>query len=788
VTAKRPGGFVRRGRALLAVVALLSTSASLAPSWAATLLSGNVSSEEGQQPLANVNVGVTRATQVASLAPGSPIPVEWSTTTDASGDYSFTLDETLPGMEQLHVYSWHHTVFNELNGGVDTSGVTPLASDLALPGVVTIDLTAGPATGIDFEVASSLRNELVTMNDGVTRLATDIWLPSRRAGLSFPVLLNRTPYDTLGEEPLRAFSVAGYAVLQQNTRGRHLSEGTDEVFDDDGWRPPHRDGYDTVEWIAAQPWSNGKVGTFGLSAHGITQYLLAGAAPPSLVCGAADFASGDFYNDGAYPGGEFRKHMIETWLADQGSLHKLPEWQAHPTEDAYWIERNLATRIDQVRIPMLHIGGWYDVFADGTLRFFREMQDSGAEGARRNQKLLVGPWTHSGYFDSNQGELLYPLNSVLVNYQEILVDWYGFWMKGEDTGVMDDPPVRYYVMGPGLPEGVAGPGNDWRDAPEWPPATTATPYYLQPGGTLSTAPPASGGGESVYTSDPAAPVPTDGGGNLYTDIGIGPIDQAPIDNVRADVLVWESLPLTSPLEVTGKVEIVLYASSDRPDTDWVVKLEDRYADGRAMLVTDHILKARHRVAFDREDLLTPGTVYEFRFELWPTSITFNVGHRIRIAVASSNYPRFEMNPQTGEPFNQHTSTEVATNRIQHSAAWPSHVVLPVADPVALTGCRPSEAVDGLTVEKLMPGQIRLSWNPVTDGCHRQYRVYAGIDGPEWPMIVRRPVGETTDTFFETTDAGVFWQVVSEGTDGGNGPHGPPGSGSDGPGKGGGPPD
>ncbi len=215
--------------------------------------------------------------------------------------------------------------------------------------------------------------------------------------------------------------------------------------------------------------------------------------------------------------------------------------------------------------------------------------------------------------------------------------------------------------------------------------------------------------------------------------------------------------------------MVLYASSDRLDTDWAVKLEDVYPDGRAMLVTDLILNARHRLGHREEHLLVPGQVYRFDVRLWDSSIVFPAGHRVRVAIQSSNYPRFEVDPQTGEPFKQNTRTEIATNRVQHSAAWPSHLLLSVVDSAAPAACRPAAAVTGLAVERLDAATVRLSWDPVVDPCHRRYRVYSGLSRPEWPWIVRRPIAETGETSVVTGSDGLFWQVVSEGTDGGNGP-------------------
>ncbi|GEM_PF-216383 len=745
------------------------------PALAATELSGTVTGEEDGLPIEGVVVGVTREETASGIPADEAIPVEWTSITDANGEYTFVLDESLSGMDRLHVFTYQETVFNELwggfdNPGIDTRGMAPKRRDLEEAGVVTIDLTGGAVTGIDFVVASSRSLEMVLMRDGVTRLATDYWLPSRRPGMSWPVLLQRLPYSR--GTPPRSFTSADYAVVIQNTRGRYDSEGVNNVFDDDGWLE-NQDGYDTVEWAAAQAWSNGKVGTFGASAHGITQYLLAGAAPPSLVCSVAEIASGNFYQDMTYPGGIFRKHMVENWLAGQDASEKLNEYWDHPNLDSYWDERNLLLRADQVVVPILHIGGWYDIFTLGTLDAFRVLHTSGGEGARRNQKLVMGPWIHGLYVSPFQGELWYPEVSLFLDYDTTRMRWFNFWMKGEDTGIMDDPPARTYVMGPGLPEGSSAPGNFWRSSDSWPPPSIETSYYLHPGGLLSTDAPTVASAETTYIADPADPVPTLGGNNLYDDIGQGPFDQRPVDDVRADVVVWQSAPLTAAVEASGPIRFELFASSDRTDTDWIVKLEDVYPDGRAMLVMDLGLMARHRISLRQEDLLTPGQIYRFEIMLWDTSITFPAGHRIRVALSSANYPRFEVNPQSGEPFKKETRTEIATNRIQHSADYPSRLILSVTDPTALQGCRPTAVVTDLQMSKVAGEEVQLEWIASTDPCHRRYRIFAGIEGPQWPQIVRRPVAETTETTLRSIDPGIFWQVVSEGTDGGNGPHGSP---------------
>ena len=652
------------------VLALVSANTAQA----VTMLSGTVTREGSGAVYSGIVIGIARESSFADLDPTDRVAFEWFASSDASGSYTIDLDETLPGMDRLIVFTNHQGVFNELHGGVDLHAMSPWRQDVELPGVVFIDLTIGPVTGVDFQIAANKRNERMPAADG-TELSTDIQLPSRIPGLRWPVLMMRTPY---GRGSAARYMIENdYAVVVQSSRGRQDSDGEDMVFDADGWLE-HRDGYDAVAWAVQQSWSNGRLCTYGGSANGITQYRLVGTAPPGLVCAAIEIATPTPYADMFYPGGAFREHMIETWLSNNGSLHKLPEYHAHPNDDAYWQERDLMNRISVVETPAIHIGGWYDIFSQGTLEGFRAMHEDAASGARRNQKLVMGPWIHGLYGSPAQGDLLYPGNSTFSKDPELL-RWFDFWLKGEDNGIMDEPPARYYVMGPGDGGPIGnGTANVWRTADTWPPPATDTSYYLQRNGSLRTASPNGSSGESAYLSNPDDPVPTNGGNNLYGDIGRGPTIQNTVDS-RADVVVWESQGLNAPLEVSGTVRMELYAASDRTDTDWVVKLEDVYANGNALLVADLTLRARHRNGHDQEALLTPNQVYTFEVELWDTSVTFDKGHRIRVAIGSSNSPRFDVNPQTGEPVHQHTHTEVASNRIMTHANAPSRLILPVVD-------------------------------------------------------------------------------------------------------------
>ncbi|HOX45969.1 MAG TPA: CocE/NonD family hydrolase [Myxococcota bacterium] len=517
---------------------------------------------------------------------------------------------------------------------------------------------------------AQVTTEMVPMRDGV-RLATDVYLAADWA--PGPVLLVRTTYGRDGISDLGQ-GLAQYGlfwVVAQDTRGRGGSEGDDTVFQDDA-----ADGADTVAWILAQPWCNGLVGTLGGSALGITQYLLAGQGPEGLACQWMDVATPDLYAHAMFPGGVFLKALIEGWLGNQGSLDWLPQIVAHPLLDAFWDPVRLEGLYPNVNWPAMHFGGFYDIFLQGTIEAFQRFSSEGGPGATHTQKLVLGPWTHGAFFDRSQGELTYPADAAWTEgaYLAAQLDWFNWCLKGQASGVDDWPAVRYYLMGD--PEAAGAPGNEWREADSWPPPEAGEQaWFLQPGGVLSPAGPPAAAGEMSFPSDPADPVPTVCGANLT--LAAGPCDQAPRVESRADVAVWTSDALTEPVTLAGRVRARLYFSADVLDCDLAVRLTDVYPDGRSMLVLDGALRARHRNGFEAEQLLTPGQVEEGWVDLWSTALVFAPGHRIRVSVSGSNAPRFDPNPQTGEPFRQHTRLQPGTLTLHHGPDTPSALVLPV---------------------------------------------------------------------------------------------------------------
>ncbi|MBI4582068.1 MAG: CocE/NonD family hydrolase [Planctomycetes bacterium] len=527
---------------------------------------------------------------------------------------------------------------------------------------------------------------MVPMRDGV-RLATDVYLPADGKG-RWPALLVRTPYNKNGYGPeFGSWAARGYAMIVQDMRGRFASEGVDLAFLDCG-DGPRKDGLDTVNWIAAQPWCDGKVGTLGASAMGITQNMLAAveAAPDALVAQYIIVAAGSLYHQAAYWGGASRLEAVMGYVLFN-VFHPDNVWLdvLHPMYDRHWQRLDSIAVIDHARVPAVFYGGWYDVFLAGTLETFLARQQRGGPGARGQAHLVIGPWCHGGpgtdAKPKRTGEFLFPANSRKLPCPLSGVEWFDHYLKGQDNGADRAPAVVYYTMG--AVDEPGAPGNVWRMEPSWPPTAEMTVWYLHADGTLGPAKPADaravGGGVTAATprtfiADPHDPVPTHGGANL--NLAQGSFDQRDVES-RPDVLVFTSAPLDAPTEVTGPITATLHVASDGPDADFAVKLCDLYPDGRSMIVCDGILRARHRKGVDRIDPLTPGEVTTLTVDLTATSLVFNRGHRVRVSVAGSNYPRFDVNPNTGWPAWPFSPQRVAHNTLHCSPAHPSAITLPI---------------------------------------------------------------------------------------------------------------
>lgn len=531
---------------------------------------------------------------------------------------------------------------------------------------LTITLVAlALALSVPLPVAkASLETVMVSMRDGV-RLATDVHRPEGEG--PWPVILIRTPYGKDGGRNLAGEATKrGYALVAQDFRGRFASEGDDfPVFLHGGWGA-HQDGYDTVEWIAQQEWSNGKVGGWGVSAPGIALNMMAPSRPPHLVCCYASVAFSSMYHQGAYQGGAFRKSLLESWLAaSKFSPKSLELFRAHPDYDDFWQQFDCERVAEKVNVPFMFVGGWYDIFSAGTLNSFMTVNQRGDTGARGKCRLVVEAYGHGR-------------NDVLVfpnSGQPAAADmwkWFDVWLKHDGAGLEEIPVVQYFVMGD--PNDPNTPGNQWRTADNWPVAAETKKVYFHCDNRLHLEPPKDMFGSLSFKYDPKNPVPTIGGANLLTSKG--PMDQRPVEN-RDDVLLFESPALPRYVEVTGPVKVKLWASSTTPDTDFTAKLCDVYPDGRSMIVLDGILRARHRNSMEKSELLEPEKIYEFEIDLWSTSLVFSPGHHVRVALSSSNAPRFEPNPNTGAVAGRDDKTQVATNTIYMNADHPSHISFPI---------------------------------------------------------------------------------------------------------------
>jgi hypothetical protein len=590
----------------------------------------------------------------------------------------------------------------------------------------------------------------VPMRDGV-RLAADVYRPAagdRALAGPFPALLERTPYDkgrAWQRQSGRYFASRGYVVVMQDVRGRFASEG--EWYFLGEFEGP--DGFDTVGWMAAQPWCDGQVGTMGLSYGTATQQALAVLKPPALKAqflldGGYSYFHRTLRHGGACELGvvlpyAYRMALTSRELRGDPVLRRRFEQAFEGMED--WLRRlplrpglsplalvpaverwffDLLCRSDYTEewthatvspaehvhdykdVPVFHETSWYGHHAWATLARYNDLL------ARREspQRLLVGPWLHGHeeFARPFAGEVDFGPGSILDNLNDLRLRWFDHWLKGLPTGILDEPPVRLFVMGGGGGRRNADSrlehGGRWRAEREWPLLRTRwTTLHLHPGGGLEPAPPPAGAPPSTYDFDPADPVPTLGGpvqnmalprllqGGGFDQRGRPGLfwacrDALPL-SARSDVLVFQTAPLTEDLEVTGPVTVRLFVSSSAVDTDFTAKLVDVYppsADfpgGFALNLTDGIRRMRYRASYERADFLVPGAVYEIVLELDPVSNLFAAGHRLRVDVSSSNFPRFDVNPNTGEPLGRSRGRQVARNALHHDAGHPSHVVLPV---------------------------------------------------------------------------------------------------------------
>lgn len=582
---------------------------------------------------------------------------------------------------------------------------------IVLIAFIIISVFVSAAFAADTYTVTVERNATAVMRDG-TKLHADIYRPTAEG--KFPVLLQRTPYDknwgiNFG---LRA-AAKGYVVVIQDVRGRYTSEGEWYTF-----KHESDDGYDTVEWVASFPYSDGRVGMFGGSYVGATQMLAAITHPPHLAGICPVVTASNYHANWTYQGGAFEQWFDESWtsglsqntlsriVSTQGNamqgVWKLPltsyplynfqhsqgipnstaalapyflDWLAHPNYDDYWKKWSIEEHYPDIKVPALTIAAWYDLFQGGSLRNYLGIKaHGGSNAARTGQHLLIVIGGHSGN-DQKVGDVDFGPDASFVEDNAVL-SWYDYLFKGLQNEFAKSP-VKIFVMG----------ANQWRNEQEWPLARAhETKYFLHSSGkansmrgdgVLSTNAPRT---EIVdqYIYDPANPVPTTGG-PLCCDGDHqppGPRDQRAVES-RDDVLIYSTPALVQDIEVTGPVSLEFYAKSSAVDTDFTAKLVDVWPNGFAQNLTEGIIRARYRDSQEKPELLTPGQVYKFNLDLWSTSNVFHKGHTLRLEVSSSNFPRFDRNLNTGESAANSDHFVPATNTIYHDAEHPSALVLPI---------------------------------------------------------------------------------------------------------------
>ena len=553
------------------------------------------------------------------------------------------------------------------------------------------------------EYAVTVERDIPTkMRDG-TVLRSDIYRPVDQG--KFPVLLKRTPYNKLDGDgvftPEFAWKAAakGYAVIIQDCRGRFHSEGE--------WYPlkyESPDGYDTVEWAATLPYGNGQIGMFGDSYFAVTATLAALAHPPHLAGVFVVFPASD-YNDGfAYQGGAFLQELMEGWTSSvalntlerqvqkdiplsrwemEFPLGEYPvfaphpglgpglapyffDWVSHPSFDDYWKQWSTDLHADAVNVPIYQVAGWYDLFLGGTLKHYSAFKTRGGEVTRRKQWLAIGPWNH-GPLTGRPGDVDFGPTSR-GNMEVLALRWFDYILKNIDDGIGGEKPVKVFVMGT----------NTWRDENEWPlTGSRVSRFYLHSAGKaagltgdgmLSATPPESESPDH-FVYDPADPVPTTGSAS-------GARDQRPVE-ARPDVMVYTTSPFHAAVEVTGPISAEIYASSSCVDTDFTAKLVDVWPNGYAQNLTDGIIRARYRDSLEKPEFMSPGQIYRFSIDLWATSNVFLPGHRLRLEISSSNFPRFNRNLNTGEDLLRATRMMKAANAIYHDRDHASALILPV---------------------------------------------------------------------------------------------------------------
>lgn len=521
-----------------------------------------------------------------------------------------------------------------------TAPISPTPSVVALPHVKTI---------------------FIPMRDGVS-LPADLYLPYPEA-IGLPCILARTPYGrALHTKEYTPLALDGYAVVVQDMRCSLDAEGKTFPYFTDAWGGL-QDGYDTVEWLAKEPFTNGKIATTGVSARGIAQNMLAPCAPPHLVCQHIGFSPSSLY-EALYQGGVLQKNLVEGWFSRYASNPAILKFiQGHSHAHTFWSQYDSAAAANLIESPALHYGGWYDLFLQGTLRSFTTRQNQGGLKAKDKQTLVIGPWTHHWNDGKDKGPTIWPEQANHPPINISLSKWMQTHLKDQPAPPI--PAVTYYVMGPLDDIQASNTGHTWKQSNAWPVPAERQNWKLQPKGVLTK------GNEQrndqtdegiEFVFSPENPVPTIGGRNLF--LPSGPLDQRDIEK-RDDVLLFTSEPLTEDTEVTGPLEAILFCTSDAPVMDVAVRLTDVYPDGRSLLISEGLT----RVVLEK-GACSEQKPHEVNIDLWATSQLFAKGHRIRVSVSASHFPKYDLPP----------GDKVAHHRLFYGPNTPSRVILPVVMP------------------------------------------------------------------------------------------------------------
>jgi uncharacterized protein len=516
------------------------------------------------------------------------------------------------------------------------------------------------------------KHQMIPMRDG-KHLSSYLYIPPGTG--PWPVLFEQRYADIRGAGTRKAaarLAEAGFVVAMVNYRGTHQSEGTWVGYRALGWGEL-KDGYDACEWLGTQPWSTGKVGTFGSSQAGYAQNFLAITQPPHLTAQYMVDTGLSLFHEGYRIGGTNRpsrfKSLAQNCRNPQDNDKLLEEWMLHPHYDDYWRDEDCSLHFDKMNVPCFTIGSWYDFMNQGSIASFQGRQHRGGNNSRGHQQLIIGPWLHGRLNKGNKvGDLLYPANAVWPEHDH-MVRWFNHFLKGIDNGVEKEPAVRYYVMGAVGEEGA--PGNTWRTADDFPPPTEMTSIYLAADRKLTRSEPTEENSSTSFKSEPLLPMEIPG-----TSFP-GAVDARAFEQ-QPEVRNFTTEILESPIEWTGRIRAEIFLSSTAPDTDIIVRVSDVYPDGRSILIVDYPQRLRYREGLDREVLMSPGEIAKVAFDVGWISQIFNKGHRIRVTVSSTGAPLYEPNPQTGKPatidFPQDATS--AINTIYHDKTNSSRILAP----------------------------------------------------------------------------------------------------------------